>query len=344
MKPIALATLLALAASPVMSQDIAKPVKLITVNEEQTDQVREFFGQVVARQTVDLAFQVGGQVQKLPVIEGETLTRGDLVAELDLEAFELAYQQAVLEKEQADRTLTRLEKLAGSTVSQVAIDDARTEAALASIAVTNAENALEDATLVAPFDALVAHREIANFTTVGAGQPVVRLHDMSELRVEIKVPEVLVQRTGRAEDIEITAKFPALTDTYPLTVREIQAEAETIGQTYRVTLGFTPPEGVSILPGSSVAVTTRLTGASKGLIVPITAIGIEPDGTTYVYRFDPKGAAEGTITKVVVQVTPSDAGGVLVTDGLSLGDEIVAAGLTPLSDGMPASRFTGFGN
>ena len=35
----------------------------------------------------------------------------------------------------------------------------------------NAELSLERSTLVAPFDAVVSTRSVANFTTVGAGQP-----------------------------------------------------------------------------------------------------------------------------------------------------------------------------
>lgn len=74
----------------------------------------------------------------------------------------------------------------GSTVNKVAIDDA-TPTWVADIAVKNAEYALKHARLTAPFDALVATRILAKFTTIAAGAPVVRLHDMSEVRITVEV-------------------------------------------------------------------------------------------------------------------------------------------------------------
>ena len=103
-----------------------------------------------------------------------------MIAELDLVPFQLSLEQAQLQKEHADRTLERYEKLSGETVSQVSIDDAKTQAELAGVAVRNAEYSLQHATLTAPFDALVAVRNVANFTTISAGTSVVRLPQDSE--------------------------------------------------------------------------------------------------------------------------------------------------------------------
>ncbi|PRY26160.1 RND family efflux transporter MFP subunit [Aliiruegeria haliotis] len=321
-----------------------KPVKLMTVEASKTAISRQFFGRVAAKKTVDLAFQVGGQIRSFPVLEGQSVARGEVIAQLDLRNFELALEQARLSKEQADRTVDRLRKLKGSTVSQVSIDDAETAANLAEIAVENAEIALEDATLHAPFDALVASRSVENFTTINAGTPVVRLHDMSELRVEIDVPEVLVQKAGLADDVQVTARFPASDEIFDLEVRELKAETSNIGQTYRATFGMAPPEGLGILPGSSVTVWTELSKESKGIVIPASAVHIDPDGSTWVFRYEPKGAAEGTLTRRSVTLEPSDTGEVHVLDGIEAGDEIVLAGVNALEDGMAARRFVGFGN
>lgn len=321
-----------------------KPVKLMLVEQGETTLSRQFFGKVVARKTVDLAFQVNGQIQAFPLIEGTRIDEGALVAQLDLRPFELALEQARLQKEQADRTVDRLEKLKGSTVGQVAIDDALTSAGLAEIALENAEIALEDATLVAPFEALVASRSVENFTTISAGTPVVRLHDMSEIRVEVDVPEVLVQKANLAEKVQITARFPSSEDVFALEVRELTAETSAIGQTYRATFGMQPPDGLSLLPGSSVTVTATLKQEDEGIVVPASAIAIDADGTTSVFVFRPTGAAEGTLEKSVVTIEPTDDGEVRIVSGLTAGEEIAVAGVAELTDGTRVRRFAGFGN
>ncbi|MDJ0640571.1 MAG: efflux RND transporter periplasmic adaptor subunit, partial [Paracoccaceae bacterium] len=184
-------------------EPVVRPVKVAKL--EATDRIltRQFFGTVTARQTVDLAFQVSGQIQSFPVLEGAAVAEGSLIAELDLEPFERALEQARVQKDQADRALARLNQLSSSTVSQVAIDDAQSAADLAALAVRDAEYALENATLSAPFDGLVASRNYANFSTISAGTPVVRLHDISEWRVEIDVPEVLFRTAGENPDLTL---------------------------------------------------------------------------------------------------------------------------------------------
>ncbi len=256
MKPVlaAAAFALGLAAVPAMAQDPIKPVKLMEVTGGAAYLDRLFFGKVVARQSVDLAFQVGGQIVEFPAIEGNVIAEGSLIAKLDQEPYSLALEQAVLQKDQADRTLARLTKLRGQTVSQVALDDAATQASLTDVAVRKAEFDLEHTTLLAPFDALVATRNMDNFVTTSAGNPVVRLHDMSEIRIDIDVPEILFQKASRDEQVRLTARFPFHDTEFPLVVREFNAEASGAGQSYRLTLGMETPSELQILPGSSVDV------------------------------------------------------------------------------------------
>lgn len=332
-------------AMPAGAQELLKPVKLIVAENGGGEVKRQFYGSVVARQTVDLAFQVGGQLQKLPVIEGVSVKQGDLVAQLDLESFELALRQAKLQREQADRTLARLKQLSGSTVSQVSIDDAATAAALADVAVKNAEFALNHATLNAPFDALVAARDVANFTTIAAGTPVVRLHDMSEIRIEVDVPEVLFLRADAAPDVKLQAKFPSSDKMFPAEIREFNAETSKVGQSYRVTLGLTPPEGVRILPGASATVIATIKGEHRdAILLPKTAVFADAEGKPSVMVFSPKGASEGTLSKRTVEVVPAPEGGISVISGLEPGLEVVATGGAVLGDGQKVRRFAGFGN
>ncbi|MEQ9259399.1 MAG: efflux RND transporter periplasmic adaptor subunit [Roseovarius sp.] len=316
--------------------------KIVEVQSRADAVTRRFFGTVAAKETVDLAFQVGGQVVELPVIEGDPVPEGALLAQLDLEPFQLALDQARVQKQQADRNLERLQKLEGSTVSQVTVDDARTQADLAAIAVRDAERSLEQATLKAPFDGLVAARKVAKFTTISPGTPVVRLHDMSDLRVEIDVPEVLFQRAGRDPDIELFATFPASDRQFPLEVREFNAETSDIGQTFRITLGMAPPKEIVVLPGSSVEVTATLNQTGAFIEIPAAAIVFDTNGKEHVMVFEPAGAAEGVVRRVPVETAATNAGKVRVISGLEPGQEIVGSGAALLSDGEQVARFTGF--
>ncbi|MGI9506553.1 MAG: efflux RND transporter periplasmic adaptor subunit [Geminicoccaceae bacterium] len=337
-----LAAILLLASAPVVAEPSVKPVKLMKVTTGDGGLTRQFFGEVVARETVDLAFRVGGQIVDFPVIEGEEILKGSLIARLDLVDLERAVEESRLNKKQADRTADRLNRLSGNAVSQVAIEDATTEAGLADIALRNAEQNLDYATLQAPFDALVASRNIANFSMVSSGTSVVRLHDMSDLRIEIDVPEILFQRAGEDPDVEIFGKFPSDDRTFPLEVREFNAEAATIGQTYRLTLGMNKPEGLRVLPGSSVTVSALIRNDRDAMRLPAAATVIDTDGSVSVMVFSPTNEDQGSLIKTMVELEPAADGGFLVLSGLEEGDEIVSAGAAVLEDGQTVRRFSGF--
>lgn len=303
---------------------------------------RVFFGHVVARETVDLAFQVGGQILEFPVEEGAVVPKDRLVAKLDQESFELALAEAEAQAAQAQRTLERYQKLVGGAISRTELQDAETQVELARIKVRNARRSLEKATLSAPFDALVASRLVPNYSTISAGTPVVRLHDMSELRIEIDVPETMFQRAGDDASLEVSAQFPATDGEFPLEVREFNAETAAIGQTYSITLGMEPPEGIKILPGSSAKVTARLRTNGSHLEIPASSIVLDNEGNPGVMVFNPEEDDRGTVTLTPVEIAATDSGSARIVSGLESGQEIVAVGASSLSDGDAVRRFVGF--
>ncbi|SLN49049.1 Multidrug resistance protein MexA precursor [Roseivivax jejudonensis] len=324
-----------------------RPAKLMTLDAGRTTVERQFFGRVRARETVDLAFQVGGQIVEFPASEGTSIAAGGLVAQLDLEPFERQLEEARVQLDKAERDLERLERLSGNAASEVQIQDARTQRDLARIAVADAEDRLEDATLNAPFDALVARREVANFSTVSAGQPVVRLHDMSEKQVAIDVPEVLFRRAAGAEDqIKLSATFPESDTRHPLVFREFEAETADVGQTYRLTLAFTEDPGERVLPGSSttVNVVTPL-GSGSGIVIPETALVFDADRDPAVMVFEPseEDPDRGTVRRTPVTIDMRPDGRISLAEGPETGTEIVATGASQLEDGQTVRRFTGIG-
>jgi len=339
---LAFASVFAAPAAPAQ-EPITRPAILMTVAAGDQGVTRQFFGHVVARQTVDLGFQVGGQIIDFPAQEGEVIPQGQLVAELDLEPFELQLQQAQLQLDQAERALNRLQQLTIS-VTEAQLQDAETQVGLAQVSVRNAEVALSHATLLAPFDALVASRNVANFSTVGQGTPVVRLHDMSELRIEIDVPEVLFQRAGAEASVRLLARFPSSDTVYPLIIREFNAEASTVGQSFRLTLALLPGAQVDVLPGSSVVVLATILSDDAPIHIPSTALRIANDGATSVLRFQPGAEGQGHVEEVPVEVAADRDGRIEVLSGLEPGQEIVRTGAHALVDGQAVRRFEGFGN
>lgn len=318
-------------------------VRLMTVPAPASYQKRRFYGRVAAKQTVDLAFQVNGRIERLPLLEGDRVEAGSLVAELDLLDFQLAVERALLNLEQAKRDYRRNAQLAvQQAVSIARAEDAQTVRDLAQVALRQARDDLAEATLQAPFDGLVATRIVDNHTTVAAGQPVLRLHDMSEIRVEIDFPEQLLRRVRRLEEVRFETVFDDKTGPVTLVLREYRAETAAIGQSYLVSLAVPPLHADSLLPGAVTTVTAYLREGESDLIeLPVTAVQLQADRTATVMLFEGE-ADQGTVRRQSVELVSVDGTTVAIQGPLKPGREIVATGGHLLQDGQPVRRFLGF--
>ena len=338
-----------LGTSAVAQDEPLRPAELTVVRPANHIEARSFYGRVRALRTVDLAFQVGGQIEEFPVDEGAQLEAEGLVAQLDLTPFQQSLDRAEVNLEKAERDLERLQTLSTSAVSEVEVRNAETTRNLARIELAEAQRQLGEATLHAPFDALVARRMAVRYATVSAGEPVVRLHDMSELRVDIDVPEVLFARAAGTDTnrVEFDAQFVGHPGEYPLTLREFEAETDDVSQTYTLTLGLDEETPETILPGASATVFARanLTDSDASLAIPESALVFEPDRSPSVIVFTPDedGAQTGTVAQTPVEIEMRPDANAVVTQGLSPGDVIVSAGASMLKDGQRVRRFEGLG-
>ena len=69
--------------------EVIRPIKTITVNEQATEQIRKFSGQVAAVDSSGLSFQVAGQVESVEVDIGDHVKKEQVLAALDPEPYQL---------------------------------------------------------------------------------------------------------------------------------------------------------------------------------------------------------------------------------------------------------------
>ncbi|MCK7614822.1 efflux RND transporter periplasmic adaptor subunit [Roseibium sediminicola] len=314
-----------------------RPAKIFTVTDQIGLLERRFAGRVAAVQTVDLSFQVPGKLVKLPVLESQQVKEGDLIASLDTTDYDRALREATINVEQSKRELDRLETLRDrSVISQSAYDEQKNKYDLAQENVKEARQNLEYTSLKAPFDGIVSNRLIDNFTTVSVGTPVVRMHDVSEVQVDINVAEALFGRVTASEVASIEAKFPAYGEKlFPLTYREHSSQVDEITQTYRITLAMPRKGAEQLFPGMTASVIVKLLpeGLELGeqFLVPTGAVAVDGDGKAYVWSY---AEDTGAVSRKPVEIGTVMGDYIPVRAGLEAGDEIVSAGVAYLSEGQ----------
>ncbi|WP_299880231.1 efflux RND transporter periplasmic adaptor subunit [uncultured Sulfitobacter sp.] len=295
----------------------------------------------------------------------------------EIAALEAAVQSAQAQVEQADEALVRAEALlergvatraqvesaqANARVAQANLraqeeqlrigeiggrpeEIAGAEAALRGIdaQIKVAQDSLSDATLKAPFDGIIARRDIENFSNVSAGQSIVLLQALDVVHLAFDIPSLDVTeltRNGRGT-IKNLAFFDSLPgQEFETELVEFSVQADRATQTYRGRVSVTVPEDAFILPGMVASVVSSAPGAAVQVTAPLSAIASEADGSPFVWVVDDAGV----VSAAMVSLGEARGTMVVIEDGLSDGDTIVSAGVSEIIEGMTIRPITQVGN
>lgn len=325
---------------PQIADQAVRPVKLFKVTSGHTATNYEFVGRIDALQTLDVSFEVAGELVDLPAREGQTVEKGDLIAALQATNFELAVREAEVRLRLATQELKRKQALAQKrAISQSLADQAQAEFDLSEVSLALAKKRLSDSRLYAPFKASVARRYIESRTKVSVGDHILRLSDLEALKVVANVREQLVATISIDRVRTITARFDFAPDReFPLEFLERSGEASATAQTYEVTFTMPPPEDMTLLPGMTATIRVELKNGveENTIVIPTTALVADPDGNFCVWVFDPE---TNKITRRQVVVTEPLEGGIGISSGLEDSEIIAAAGANQLQEGMVVRAF-----
>jgi len=320
-----------------------RTVRLETVSATDSLIKRRFTGRIDAISTVDLSFQVPGHLIQLPTQEGTVIPKGELVAALDKKDFQLAVQQAKAQHQLNKLDVIRKRNLFKSgSLPKAMLDKAETAYKLSQVALETAQRDQSYTRIIAPFDALVSQRLIDNFTNVDVHQPVIRVQELTELRVRINIPENMVKLLDKPENFKAELVFKDRPQQhFPLVYREHVTEAGSIAQTYEVVFGLSRENNQHVLPGMTVAViiTKKQDTEISQIAVPVSALDYDEQGNPRVWVFDPKTKTVSS-RKVVLGTIQKHK--IPVIDGLKIGEQIVTAGAHLLRENMTVRRFISF--
>jgi RND family efflux transporter MFP subunit len=258
------------------------------------------------------------------------LVQSRTIARADFELTETAYRVAIEEHQAA---LQLAEK--GTVGREEDILAAEAEVRSLEGRVVEANVQLQDTTLNAPYDGVIAERFVEQGQNVRAKQPVVRFQDVDEIEIVVDVPEaVMAADLARADIEDLRASLSGAPGVeFPARIREVGQVADPTTRTFKVRAAAKAPEGIRALPGMTATLTMAYQRASvlgESIRVPITAVLQRDSGEQVVWTID----NEGRVAPRPVKLGGVRGGDVEITAGLSPGDRIAVAGVTFLREGM----------
>ncbi len=326
-----------------------RPVRYLTVESNSLFRDRVFSGTSKSSTESRLSFKVGGTVTSIPVQIGQRLGAGDLIAEIDPASYVLQEQQAeasLVEAQANNRRATanyeRTKGLyANDNASLTDLESARAQAESAVAVVAAASKSLEIARLNVSYtqlradtDCSIASVDVEVNENVNSGQLVSTVSCGDAYEVTLNLPESLIGNVSTYTPVSI--RFGAIPGVvFEGEIAEIAVASAGDSAAFPVVIrifGSNP----SLRSGLAADVTFQLDAAStQGVVVlPVSAVINDPDGT-YVYVAEPSATqGEAMISRRAITLGELSQDGVEVTDGISLGDRVVTAGVSVIREGQ----------
>lgn len=317
-----------------------RTVKLFAINSNSDETIRSFPAEVVANQGSYLAFRVNGELLKFPALAGQHVEKGQLLAKLDPEDFQLQYEERKARFELAQSQLERVATLFDKSItSQSELDQALANKQVAESALKIAKTNLDNSELRAPFSGTVAKVFVKNYENIQAKQNILRLETRDLMDVIIQVPEKLIARIDKDANYQPTVVFDGFPNkSYTLTIKEFDTQADPATLTYKVVFSLPVPKDFNLLAGMTGRVDIDLSkithSQSRYVLLPVEAVFSEPTesaNNSYVWVYDPE---TGKVNKQAVAVGQLHRSGIEVLSGINQGQTVVAAGVHYLEEGM----------
>ena len=340
----------------------ASTVAVATASATDLPIIIEALGTVKPAATVTVRPQVGGTITQVMFREGQTVSRGQALVQIDPRPYQMSLLQAQGNQTRdeaqlaaARLTLTRYQTLL--TQDSIARQEVDNQAATVKqlegtvmadrAAVGTARLNLGFARITAPVSGRVGLRivDVGNYIGAGDAAGVAVITTVSPIDVEFTVPQDdvprIAARQGRA-NVPVTALDRTRTQTLDRgTFSTLDNLVDTGTGTVKAKARFANSGG-ALFPSQFVNVRMELDTIKGAIVVPATAVRQSSDGS-FVWLLN----ADRTVTKTPVKTGQATGVQVQITEGLKAGDKVITEGGDRLRDGgkvqLPGARPQGQG-
>ncbi|MCC7347760.1 MAG: MdtA/MuxA family multidrug efflux RND transporter periplasmic adaptor subunit [Variibacter sp.] len=325
------------------------PVLVAPAQAGDIDITLSALGTVTSLATVTVRTQISGQLVRVAYQEGQSVNKGDLLAEIDARPYEaalkqaqgqLARDQALLEGAKVD--LARYRRLAAqNAVARQQLDTqealvAQYEGTVAAdqALVQTAQLNLDYCRILAPISGRVGLRPVdqGNYVTPGDASGIVVITQLKPISVMFTLPEDSLQSVLRR--VNAGARLPVsafdrggANKIADGVLRTVDNQIDTATGTVKLRAEFANDEQ-TLYPNQFVNVRLLVDTLKDMIVVPTSAVLRGVPGT-FVYLVN----ADETVSVRKVEVGPVDRGRTLIRSGLAAGDRVVVDGSDKLRDG-----------
>lgn len=306
------------------------PVELATVETGEVSSYITATTNLVAEGEVMVLAEVEGRVERVTVDEGASVSKGQILANLNRKDAEIALEKARVKEANAETVYQRGRELSkDELISAEDLDERRLSFELARQEREEAEWRLAKTEIRAAISGRVSSREIQTGQHVRPGDALFQITDFDPLLARIYLPErdVLQLSAGRPVTLSLDAAPEVRFDGR---IRQIAPVVDPATGTVKVTLEVRKAPH-QVRPGSFVTARVVRERRPGVVLVPKDAVLRELQ-QSYVFVAAAEGETLSAVKRPVTLGLEED-GRVQALSGVEPGERLVVAGQGSLSDG-----------
>ncbi len=243
-------------------------VRIRIVESKPVAAVEEVVGTVQARLRATIEAKISGRIADLPVVLGQKIRKGELLARLDAPEIKARLDQAEASLQQAEREWKRTSSLfSQQAASRADYDAADARYLVAKGVLAEARAMTGDLDILAPFDGVVTKTWADVGDLAAPGKPLLDLEDPTRLQLEADVPEALASKIER--DARLMIRVDQGMPDLAATVAVMSPTADPASRTFRVKLDLAASPG--LMPGQFARLLVPV-GETASLRVPASAV------------------------------------------------------------------------
>lgn len=306
-----------------------EPIETMILYESTFNRELSGNGKVVAKRSAEMRFSSSEQIAHIWVRNGDKVRKGEKLAQLDLFALERSLAQAKDNFEQSKLDLQdvligrgySLEAQASAPADEVELAKVKSGYNKALIAYELAENNLRKATLVAPFDGVIANLK-AKENNQSSSDVFCMVIDDKNPEVEFSVLESELSLVKRGYHVYIQPFVNSTSEALIGSVSEINPIVENNGM---VKVKAQVKNNGTLLQGMNVNILLRQP-MEQALVIPKSAV-VMRSGKPVVFT-----RVNGKAQWNYVQITAENSDSCVVAprskeyEGLSVGDSVIVSG------------------
>ncbi|NNL01348.1 MAG: efflux RND transporter periplasmic adaptor subunit [Eudoraea sp.] len=294
-------------------------VTTIETEEKKFNHYLDLQGNVMTKQNVLIYPEMAGTLLKVYVKEGQNVRKGQLLATIDdggmSSQLEQLKTQAALAKTTFERQKRLWEQKIGSEIQYL---QAETNYQAVMNSVKQAESQLAKSNMRAPFSGIIDNviQEQGTVVSPASGQAVFRIVNLSEMYIEVDVPESYINGVTVGKEVKIY--FPVLGDSITSAVRQTGNFINPTNRSFRVEIAV-PNKDNTIKPNLTARVQINDYSNNNAILIPQSLISENAEGEQYVYIATEVDSNNMAVAKKQI-----------IQTGLTQGDYVeVLAGITP---------------